>query len=249
MRGEYRPDPVLVELEGGSSVVLGITSVSPTGLPGIRRRMLSPNGSTGGWIAPSSLAPDAMSALVSISVEARSSGASALRTQRFPTPRCRVLVMRSPMSSICEMARRLHRAPRGRSRPVEQWDAQSGPESRGPSRPYPRTTGTPTVGPYRRTVRRWDDPLTVYDDPRLFEIIPRVAGDEVLSDARRMRRRSVRRRSCVRARPARRAGIGRPTPYASPAASMRSSGNCFARSRAAASRRTTCWAAVLSRVS
>ena len=63
--GAYRSEPVMVELDDGSSAVLGITT-SPTGHPGVRRKLLSPYGCPGGWVAQGPLTRDAMSTLASV---------------------------------------------------------------------------------------------------------------------------------------------------------------------------------------
>ncbi len=175
-RGLHRPDPLLVELDDGSSAILGITT-SPTPLPGVRRRLLSPLGCTGGWVSPSPLTGEAMSVLASTVcrgeviwrvgpaddlipdaalagahdevthiVDLRD-GSEAARASWKPSARRRV-----------GRAERAGVTVRAGGTP-DDWDA------------YRRL--------YRRTQERWDAPLSVNED-HLFEIIPRVAEGEAL---------------------------------------------------------------------
>ena len=166
----------MVQLDGGASAVLGITT-APTGLVGIRRKMVSPYGCAGGWVALSRLSGGDTSTLASILCQgeviwrvgpsdelvpdavlggARNevthvidlrSGAEAARASWSASARRRV--------GRAERAGITVRAATG----AADWDA------------YGRI--------YERTLERWDAPITVYDD-RLFEIIPRIAGGEAL---------------------------------------------------------------------
>lgn len=166
----------MVELEDGSSAVLGITT-SSTGHAGIRRKLLSPYGCPGGWVAQDPLTRDAMSTLASVICrgeviwrvgpsddlvpDAGLTGAYAEATH--------VVDLRdgseAARASWSGSARRqLGRAERASvtvraGATTDDWEA------------YRRL--------YRRTLERWDTPLVTHDDS-LFELIPRIAGDETL---------------------------------------------------------------------
>jgi Acetyltransferase (GNAT) domain len=174
--GDHSPEPIYVELASGSTAVLGITT-APTGIPGVRRRLVSPEGCCGGWCSPERLSTSDTAALAAILAEgdviwrigpaddhipdaavpgAREetthlidlrAGADAARKSWKPSARRAVTRALREDVSVREAAC------------SDDWER------------YRRL--------YQKTVTRWKAPLNVYAD-RLFEIIPRVAGDQVL---------------------------------------------------------------------
>ena len=175
-RGDYRPEPLGVELESGSTAVLGITT-APTGIPGIRRRLVSPEGCSGGWCAPGSLSASDTITLAKLLTQGeviwRVGPADAA------IPDAALLGARDEMTHLIDL-REGARAAR------EAWK----PAARREVGRAERAGVTVRVGDgpddwnaysvlYQKTVERWETPLTIYAD-RLFEIIPRVAADEAL---------------------------------------------------------------------
>ena len=174
--GDHRPAPVHVEGDDGLTAVLGITTV-PTGLPGIRKRLVSPEGCCGGWCAAD-----------------RPSGSQAELLARILSEGDVVWRIGPHDAYIPD-----HAVPGARLETTHLVDLRGGAAAaratwkpgarRGVGRAE-RAGVTVRTGQgaddwdtyrllYRRTVARWSSPLRVYDD-RLFEIVPRVAADEVL---------------------------------------------------------------------
>jgi Acetyltransferase (GNAT) domain len=175
-RGDYRPEPLFVELEGGSTAVLGITT-APTGIPGIRRRLVSPEGCCGGWCAPDR--PSVSDTMALAKVLAQGEVIWRIGPPDDAIPDAAVPGARDEVTHLIDL--------RGGARAAR--DAWKAAARREVGRAE-RAGVTVRVGHgsddwntyralYEKTVERWETPLTVYAD-RLFEIIPRVAGDEVL---------------------------------------------------------------------
>jgi hypothetical protein len=174
--GGYRPGPVVVELEGGSAAVLGIT-MSPTGVPGVRRRLLSPYGCPGGWVAAEPLAPAELSALASL--VCRGEVIWRIGPADESIPDSAVEGARAELTHVVDLRR-------GAAAARASWDASARRRVGRAARDGLTVRAASTQEDwdayrrlYRRTVARWDSPLSVYDDS-LFQIVPRVAGDEAL---------------------------------------------------------------------
>jgi Acetyltransferase (GNAT) domain len=175
-RGDYRPEPLFVELEGGSTAVLGVTT-APTGIPGIRRRLVSPEGCCGGWCAPDRPSVSDTMALAKVLAQGEviwrtGPPDDAIPDAALPGARDEV----THLIDLIEGAQAARKAWKAAARREVGRAERAGVTVR-------LGDGSDDWNAYRalyvKTVERWTTPLTVYAD-RLFEIIPRVAGDEAL---------------------------------------------------------------------
>ena len=166
----------MVDLDDGSSVVLGITSAA-TGLPGIRRRLLSPLGCTGGWVATDTLSGPAMATLAPLLCRGE------LVWRVGPSddliPDAALPGFRDELTHVIDLRE-------GADAARASW---SGSARRGVGRAE-RAGVTIRIGVtsedwdayrrlYGRTRDRWDTPLNEHDDS-LFGLISKIGGDEAL---------------------------------------------------------------------
>ena len=175
-RRDYRPEPLLVELEDGSTAVLGITT-APTGIPGIRRRLVSPEGCAGGWSAPRRPSASDTVALARVLADGEviwrvGPADDAIPDAALPGARDEV----THLIDLREGARAARQAWKAAARREVGRAERAGVTVRVGDRPDDWNTYRALYG---KTVARWEAPLTIYAD-RLFEIIPRVAADEAL---------------------------------------------------------------------
>jgi hypothetical protein len=175
-RGDYRPEPLGVELESGSTAVLGITT-APTGIPGIRRRLVSPEGCTGGWCAPGR--PSASDTIALAKLLTRGEVIWRVGPADAAIPDAALPGARDEVTHLIDLRE-------GASAARRAWKAAARREVGRAERAG--VTVRVGDGPddwsayralYGQTVARWETPLTIYAD-RLFEIIPLVAADEAL---------------------------------------------------------------------
>jgi GNAT acetyltransferase-like protein len=175
-RGDHRPEPVSAELGGGSTAVLGITT-APAGIPGMRRRLVSPEGCSGGWCAPGSLSASDTIALAKLLAQGEviwrvGPADAAIPDAALPGARdevTHVIDLREGALAAREAWKPAARREVGRAeRAGVTVRVGDGPDDWNAYRAL-----------YGKTVDRWETPLTIYAD-RLFEIIPRVAADEAL---------------------------------------------------------------------
>jgi GNAT acetyltransferase-like protein len=175
-RGDYRSEPLGVELESGSTAVLGITT-APTGIPGIRRRLVSPEGCTGGWCAPGR--PSASDTIALAKLLARGEVIWRVGPADAAIPDAALTGARDEVTHLIDL-RNGARAAR------ETWKKSAREEVRQAERAGviirigdAQEDWSAYRDIYAKTVARWERPLTIYTD-RLFEIIPRVSGEEAL---------------------------------------------------------------------
>lgn len=174
--GVTRPAPVAVELSDGASAVVGAVSV-PTRIPAVRQATLSSEGCAGGFVGTCPLGPEQRAAVARWLVDRRGLlwrvGAVDADLHEVVAP-----VGRTESTHLIDLADGAEGA-RSRFRSSAKRSARRAASAGVVVRRATDDRDWETyVRLYADTVRRWDTPLSSYDE-RLFELLAQEPGAAV----------------------------------------------------------------------